>query len=132
MRATGEREGARVVLLEAIRLFPYELPPVEQLIQSAVEDRDPDYAISLLKAHQSLFVEKGASTFLERTYLSLLELMPEEKRLKLGLKELYKAAGEEAKPSGISEEMEGVEEEEEPEELELDLSEELSLSTEEG
>ncbi|HEY6871599.1 MAG TPA: tetratricopeptide repeat protein [Geobacteraceae bacterium] len=101
VRTAGEREELRTVCQKMARLFPDELSPREGLIQSAIDDDNIESALFLLKLHGPLFLEKGAYQSLERSYLVLLDRMPEDARPLDGLKGLYEASGEQAKLSGI-------------------------------
>lgn len=93
LRTSGEREELKATLQKMVRLFPGELSPREGLVQRALDDGDTDGALLLLKMHSPMFFEKGAYEALERLYFSLQELLRDDNRLLLGLKNLYEKSG---------------------------------------
>ena len=107
-RATGARAESRLVLQKMVRTFPDDLSVKEGLIQTALDDADPDEVLNLLRLFSVNFVEKGDLQTLERIYLKLLELSPYDVRVLQGMKKLYESSGDEGKCAAIVEKIESL------------------------
>jgi tetratricopeptide (TPR) repeat protein len=108
--------GRKLALTSIIDLFPDEIPAVESLIQSLLDEGDIDTSLDLLKKHETNFTQQNASQSLEHFYTALREKAPDDIRILHGLKHLYEALDEKEKLTSIIAVMEtlGTVKDEEP------------------
>lgn len=74
----GDSASRKSVLREMIEQFPYEVSPVETLIQLALDEGDRDGASELLNAHEVRFRMNGAAEALERLSARLRAIAPRD------------------------------------------------------
>jgi tetratricopeptide (TPR) repeat protein len=105
LRSSGEREELKVVCQKMVSLFPGDLSSREGAVQCALDEGDTDGALLLLEMHSTLFFEKEAYEALEKLYSRLQDLLPGDKRVLLGLKNLYEASGSTARFADVADQL---------------------------
>jgi tetratricopeptide (TPR) repeat protein len=96
-RLTGQELERAETCQQMANLFPDDLAPREQLIQLVVDQGLVDQALPLLASHGVAFIQAGQAATVERWYETLLTLSPINERILMGLGELYRQAGDEAR-----------------------------------
>lgn len=100
---TGETRERKEALRGIMENFPDRLSAAESLIQTSIDEGDIAGSLDLLKSSGPKFIDKGAVKNLERFYLTIKEMAPDNPAVLKGLKWLYEKSGEREKLALLTE-----------------------------